>query len=248
MGSVAKPKFRPTWHWPALFVFPFWALYRKLWLWAGIYYLGSMAVVMLGGSTLLLLIYTVAWPLTANFIYYLHASKQVRFLGTDYEPAQRKQILVKKGGVSKIALWLGVAVSIVLSSYMMGSIRDSMLEAYDEQFGGGADRSTLVYGDGQPILESIDTGTALAATVERVSELTDALKIVIASGNQDTLDRTMESLKSQSGNQELSDGWDNPIAVSRQADAVELRSPGADGELQTGDDIIQTIPFEVNPL
>jgi len=243
MGSLGNPKFKVSWHWPALLVFPFWALYRKLWLWAGAYYLGSMVIIMLSSSTFIMLAYSLAWPLVANYLYYRHVGSVVRAVGQDYEGEQRSKVLKQRGGVSKLALWAGVAVSFAMSLYVMGNLKTTLLAAYNEQFGIQSGELSVTYADGSPLVGANDVSTALGKTVERISALGNALKIVIATGNSEALDRALAGLDDNISRGQLKDGWGNAMRVSRSDGVITLRSPGVDGRLDSSDDLVQSLPF-----
>lgn len=243
MGSLRAPKFRLTWHWPALLVFPFWALYRKLWLWAGAYYAGSFLVVMLGGSSILMLLFTVAWPLVANYLYYRHVASKLRAVDTSLEPVQRQQILSRQGGVSKLAMWAGVGASFLFSMYLMNNLKTTLIDAYDERFGIGPDSVEVVYGDGGPLIRTGDENSPLANTVERMTSIGSALKIVIAAGNGDALDRAVDGLAAKARSNEVLDAWANPMSISRDSGVIIIRSAGRDGQSGNADDLVYRLPF-----
>lgn len=95
-----------TWHWPA-FLFPFlWSLYRKLWGWSVVIFLTGL--VLWPFSNL-------AWAMSANYIYYLHAQRAVRRARRrDDDEEEAMQYLAERGGVSNEALLLAILIVMLL--------------------------------------------------------------------------------------------------------------------------------------
>ncbi|MFW2440343.1 MAG: DUF2628 domain-containing protein [Arenicellales bacterium] len=98
------PHFVFTWHWPAFFVPFFWAIYRKLWVWA-----------------IVIFISTVFWPLTnilwatvANYIYYRHSMKKIKIIQKRYLSAEVEEKLEESGGTSMLALSAALLVILLL--------------------------------------------------------------------------------------------------------------------------------------
>jgi hypothetical protein len=69
-GNPRKPEFKVSWNWPAFFFFFFWALYRKMWIWAGVHMLGGIAMMFLVNPGPVYLIWVFIWPVTANYLYF----------------------------------------------------------------------------------------------------------------------------------------------------------------------------------
>lgn len=111
-GMSGRDSFALTWHWPAFFFGFWWMLYRKLWLWAGLWlFLALLSrVVPFGGLVMML-----TSAITANYLYYIHVKKKVAALktlaGTDNE---RSAVLAREGGVSNILVVIAPLIIIAL--------------------------------------------------------------------------------------------------------------------------------------
>lgn len=77
-----------SWHWPAFFAFFFWAIYRKMWHWAGVHLCGSLALVLLVSPGWLHLLWAVFWPLIANYLYFRHVCS---YVGTKWLVPRRER-------------------------------------------------------------------------------------------------------------------------------------------------------------
>jgi hypothetical protein len=109
-----------SWNWPALFVPLLWMLYRKMWLWAAVYFFGTpVALGLLFGILLLVLpettAATVGWtiqavfilivlPMYANALYYQTCQARIAE-AKNYRVERRRQLerLWNMGGTSNVA-------------------------------------------------------------------------------------------------------------------------------------------------
>lgn len=141
-------KVSPMWHWPAFLVTFYWLLYRKMWLYALIYFflswvimipLGFMGTLMGSAvSSLGYLLYLVAIfiliPMYANALYYTHCSRIIAEVraSTHYTQVQLEE-LAGKGGTSHIVIliililsfigFIGILASIAIPAYQDYTIR-----------------------------------------------------------------------------------------------------------------------------
>ncbi len=243
MGTIRHPKFQVGWHWPAFLAFFFWALYRKMWLWAGINVVGALFLVLLTPPSPLWLVYSLFWPLTANFLYFRHISHHLR-KSRSFDGEAREQYLAEKGGVSRMAMWIGVAASCVLSAFSSNLMMNQMMSRYDEMFGvpgGEAPHLEQMRGDGSMMESIADPDSSLGVTSRVLSTLANGLKVIVAAGNEELVDNTIAGLISKSDNEEIRDAWGSPVVVEREADRVVFLSPGPDGRTKTDDDILQMV-------
>ena len=243
MGSVRNPKFRFSWHWPALFVFFFWALYRKMWLWAGVNYVCTLLLVIFTTPSPLWLGFSLIWPLSANYLYYRHAAGQVKKARAIEDDEASQQYLLKKGGVSKLAMWIGIGVTFVASMITSNMMATQLLKAYNEQFGGESGLAVQMRGDGSVLNKTGAANSELARTSKSLNVIATGLKVVVGSGNEELINKTIENLVLKSENEEIRDAWGYPIRVERQAGRVVISSPGPDGYELSDDDVIQTVDY-----
>lgn len=134
-----------TWHWPAFFLSSIWLLYRKMWMWAAIYWFGfpiglqiltAVLAVTVGpelAGALYFVIYLViafgVMPVMANFLYYRHAKSKVEKVGAAFPPEQQGVELARIGGTSKVAMIIAVILFIV---FMGGILAAISIPAYQD--------------------------------------------------------------------------------------------------------------------
>lgn len=239
-GSLKNPKFRVTWHWPAFFAFFLWALYRKMWAWAAIFQLSWVLMVSFTTPSPLWMIFLVAWPLCANYLYFRHVGFCLDKMGQNQTEEEQDTFLVTQGGVSKLALWLGVAVSIMLMIYSGSKLTATLLQVYEAQY--GKDVSQM-RGDGSVLRLDGDQNSALAKTSLVIEKLATATKILIATGSDTEVNAKLDALIAESKNEKFRDSWGNPIFLQRNQDIIVILSPGPDGREKTDDDIVKFLNY-----
>lgn len=106
LGGVEN--FSLTWHWPALFFGPFWALYRKL-------YLASVVLLILSFIPVANLLVGIAFAMVANYLYYKDARAKILKFSHIQPIEQRLEVLSKAGGVH---VWVAALV-IILSIFFL---------------------------------------------------------------------------------------------------------------------------------
>jgi len=99
------PHFVFTWHWPAFFVFFFWAIYRKLWGWS---------IVMFISLIFLPLLSNILWGTVANYIYYRHSMQKIKTIRKRHSSDKIDEKLSESGGTSKLALSAALLVVLLL--------------------------------------------------------------------------------------------------------------------------------------
>ena len=151
-----------SWHWPAFFITSFWVLYRKMWMWAAIYWLGIpiaitvieiflvMAIDPGVASTITWVAYLVVMfllaPLLANWLYYKHAEAKVAKVSSSSMSAEQQAVeLDRIGGTSNIVyviaplvllVLLGIFSAIAIPAYQDYTIRAQISEGLN--LAGGA--------------------------------------------------------------------------------------------------------------
>ncbi len=137
-----------TWHWPAFFITSGWLLYRKMWLWAFLYWIVFPVVnIAIGiGVTLVtdgdtgawawfgsyLLAGFVVFPMFANQLYYRHVRAKVdQANSVAVSDAQKILELERKGGTSLLACVF--ALLPVISLFAVNAILDFNQRNTDQQ-------------------------------------------------------------------------------------------------------------------
>ncbi|MBX2867876.1 MAG: DUF2628 domain-containing protein [Acidiferrobacterales bacterium] len=238
-NSVKHPKFRLSWHWPALFVFFYWALYRKLWAYAAINLAGIALLFAFTQPSPLWLVYSLVWPAAANFLYFIHVARHVRSVPEGISQYEKEDLLERKGGVSKAAVAGGVIAIFVLSV----AARTLLLNMYEERFGYASNPNQQMRGDGTVLNVEQVSDKKIARTSSALIVLANALKVVVAGGNEKIIESTIENLVFRSENEEILDAWEKPILISKKDRTVVLLSGGPDGKPRNLDDIIQIVPY-----
>jgi hypothetical protein len=243
MGSVRSPTFRIGWHWPAFFAFFFWALYRKMWALAAINLVGALFLMLLTPPSWLWMMYSLLWPLTAHYLYYRHIGGHIRKVRS-LSREDRSQYLAEKGGVSRAAMWIGIAVSIGASTFTSNIMMNELMGRYEEMFGslpGEQPYLEQMRGDGS-VLESVgDPDSSLAVTSRVLSTLANGIKMIVAAGNDELIENTINGLIEKSENEEIRDAWGSPVEVKHESNRLVFLSPGPDGRAKTDDDILHMV-------
>ena len=134
-----------SWNWPAFFVPLLWMLYRKMWLWAALYFfatpfllaflfgilfflLPETTAAAVGWSIWLLLIFVVL-PMYANALYYYTCRGRIAE-AKNYRVERRRQLerLWNMGGTSNVA-WV---VALILPVPFMGILAAIAIPAYQD--------------------------------------------------------------------------------------------------------------------
>lgn len=132
-----------SWNWPAFFVSFYWLLYRKMWVWALLYFLlpiplaiveaillpvseaavGLVYVVYLAGVFILL-------PMYANALYYRHLNKKIeRAKSFSNDKEKRLRMVAAEGGTSSVAL---IVVLIFVFIAIIGILAAIAIPAYQD--------------------------------------------------------------------------------------------------------------------
>jgi len=128
-----------TWNWPAFFLSFFWLLYRKMYMWAAVYFLTPvpLAVIagMAGNETAAMSAYVaylvaiwIIFPMYANGLYYRHVCAKIEGAATTLrDEAQRLQLVAANGGVGSAAF-----IGVLLSVPVIGILAAIALPAYQD--------------------------------------------------------------------------------------------------------------------
>ncbi len=114
--SAQGPRFALTWNWAPFLVEPFlWFLYRKMYLFAFLYFIGPIISVFLTNDITVPVVWSIIAGSSANYVYYWHVRdlvlKMKARVGLDHEARLRQ--LADEGGAQAYVLWL-VAASVLL--------------------------------------------------------------------------------------------------------------------------------------
>ena len=239
-GNPRSPRFRISWHWPAFFFFFFWALYRKLWLYAALYVVGAMGIaILIQPPDLLLLIWVFIWPIIINYLYYRTAVQQSKLALR--HPAKERQYL-NKGGVSKAALGIGIVAVLVSSVFTSNFLTTRFLEKYGHHLedvlpGAGTQRR----GDGSVAKIDSDQNNRLSKTSLRLSIHATSLKIILVSEDSDARSQQLRKFIEKFNGGQVPDAWGKPILIEDQVDKYMLISAGPDKAYETDDDLLQPV-------
>lgn len=144
-----------SWHWPAFFITAMWLLYRKMWLYALLYWIVlplalAFTAGFIGATTqspeLIMLIYYGGYivisfllvPLFANRLYFGHVRSKVdRVAARTASPDQQAAELARIGGTSSVALivavfviiaFFGILAAIAIPAYQDYTVRAQVSE------------------------------------------------------------------------------------------------------------------------
>lgn len=208
--------FAVTWHWPAFFVAPIWAFYRKLWGW-------GIVMAMLNFVPVICYIAPFVWGMTAYYIYFRHASGRLEKLGPSADEAEA----AAAGGVSGMAALAGVGVNVAIAAAIVVPIMKNVGEA-QEAYLDAADRMEQQAADTP---EGRKT-TVMVQTTAMITNLWLAAGKNVQDASLETVARDL-----QQPEQNFKDGWGHLLRISPTAGSFEVISAGPDGEFGTGDDI-----------
>jgi hypothetical protein len=208
--------FAVTWHWPAVFVAPVWAFYRKLWGW-------GIVMAVLNFVPVICYIAPFVWGMTAYYIYFRHASGRLKKLGPSADAAQAGAA----GGVSGMAALAGVGVNIAIAAVIVVPMLKTDGEA-QEAYLDAADRME------QQAAETPE-GRKTTVMVQTTAMITN---LWLAAG-KNVQDASLETVAGdlQQPEEKFKDGWGKLLRIAPTAASFEVRSAGPDGEFGTGDDI-----------
>ncbi len=235
-GNPWQPKFRISWNWPAFFFFFFWALYRKMWLYAAVYFAGGFVLTMYSTAGIFSLIWLFFWPLVANFLYFKRATAAAKAAIANFPDnptvnSLAQNTYLNKGGVSKLAVGLSICV-VLFGSYIAG---DYLSNQFMQEYDPGAQ----IRGDGSPIEGNIEPSSARTHLI--LNYLGTFLKFLLVTGESGENRHTIEGFVAKLIEDGVTDDWGQDIGITQTFEGYELRSAGADLQMNTADDVIQPV-------
>lgn len=129
-NQITKTGNKRTWNWSAFLFTAYWLIYRKMYLQAGLVFLGVTVVAMIPfiGPLINLCIY-VGIGMYANSMYLDNANKKLNEIYTmGYEP--KEEIIMKKGGVNIVVPLIIVGITIlfiVIAALFFGVLFESLM-------------------------------------------------------------------------------------------------------------------------
>ena len=114
--TTQGPRFSLTWNWAPFLVEPFlWFLYRKMYLFAFVYFIGPIVSVFITSDITVPIVWSIIASASANYVYYWHLRDLLLRVKarTGLDHAARMRQLTDEGGVQPYVLWL-VAASFLL--------------------------------------------------------------------------------------------------------------------------------------
>jgi zinc ribbon protein len=129
-----RPQFAFSWHWPAFLFDPFlWFLYRKIYLYAFIYFVGPAISVFMTKDFMVGIVWRIIAGASAHYIYFWHVQAQLTEIQREaHDPAAQERLLRDRGGVQPYVIWLGVVLHLLMVWVLMG-----MLSGGDDSGPGG---------------------------------------------------------------------------------------------------------------
>ena len=129
--SREGPRFSLTWNWAPFLLEPFlWFLYRKMYLFALVYFFGPLVSVFLTNDVSVSIVWSVIAGASANYLYYWHlkdivlkAKKRAAL-----DPAARLRELAEEGGIQPYVLWLVVALILLKIGVLYALLDDLPLQ------------------------------------------------------------------------------------------------------------------------
>lgn len=221
----ARSDFAITWHWPALLVPFYWAMYRKMWGWS--------VVILLSG--VLWPLSSLLWAMTANYLYFGHMNKKLAFMrkksrgrGDD----EMEERIMAAGGTSTVGLVVGIAFSLFIGYQYVKTVGDVMNEKVAQVQQEMAD-------DQMP--QAIVKTPQGTATFMNMTVLTIGLKL--AAADPDTGLEPGSDIEAVAGHlnlppKSIKDGWGRLMSLQVGSEGFVLASAGPDGEFETEDDLV----------
>ena len=239
-GDIDNPRFAISWHWPAFFVFFFWAIYRKLWQWAGVYFVGNALLLLMVDWIIAYIMWLLLWPLVANYLYFLHVRKRV-VVGSG-KPNQ-------SGGTNRRGVLVTLMAMFMLSWVLSAPITEHLLQRSLLQLGSELEKiGPLQRGDGSRIDDLTGIDTQSGVTVARLGLSALKLKwLLLNNGGNDRVNGSMtqsqiiENFAHDFARTQTQDAWGRLIEMRQNADSVVIISAGVDGVFDNADDLLQYI-------
>ncbi len=127
LETPAGPRFSLSWNWPAAVFQPFiWFLYRKMYMFAGFYFIFPLLAVFYTKDIYVVLVSRILAGLSANFLYFWHMKDAVtRIMGsTVHSNEEKAQLIREEGGVQSYVFWLGAVLDFFYGNllFMAGGV------------------------------------------------------------------------------------------------------------------------------
>ena len=241
-GNPKKYKFALSWHWPAFFFFVLWALYRKMWLWAGAYLSIGLGLSLFIQPGLVYILWALVWPLTANYIYFRKVAAAVQNVSSGQAEIE---YLKSAGGVSKAAVWCGIGLILLVSAMTSNYLTERFIKMYGEDIkevlpGSGSQ----IRGDGSIIVDDTNGDSKLGITSLKLSYLGTSLKILLVKNENNESEQAISLFENQFFEKKIKDAWGQPVILVQEVDRYVLQSAGPDMQVDTDDDILQPVYYQ----
>lgn len=118
------PRFALSWNWPA-FLHPFlWFLYRKVYLYALLYFFGPGLSFYLTGDMSVLAVWSILAGTSANYIYFWHIKDHLQRIRSQakLDVETRIRLIKDEGGVQIYVIWFGIASYLFLFGVLIAAI------------------------------------------------------------------------------------------------------------------------------
>ena len=129
--SREGPRFSLTWNWAPFLLEPFlWFLYRKMYLFALVYFFGPLVSVFLTSDVSVSIVWSVIAGASSNYLYYWHLKDIVLRVKkrAALDQAARLRELAEEGGIQPYVLWLVVALTLLKIGVLYALLDDLPLQ------------------------------------------------------------------------------------------------------------------------
>ena len=243
-GGFDNPNFAFTWHWPSFFGFFYvWAMMRKLWAVAFVHLAGSVVMLTWLQPGIVHIVWTLFWPLTANYLYFIHIRRRL-FIAPD--PAlDRRRPWSRGGGRSLFGLLGGLCIFVLVAISMRDVINERMLLSGIDGFVLREDsHNDLILrqrGDGSMIEPQTQLDSRVDGTLSALNALAFNFRRTVADKTGVERERAIATFEHLI-DQRFKDAWGNAIQVRADATGqITLISAGPDGAFNNADDVVLSL-------
>ncbi len=209
---------------------------------------GGLILGMVFNSNILFLFWSFLWATSANFLYFKEVTLHVRNLPDELADRRNSQ----KGGVSKAAMWMGVAFAFVFVFSSIQYMSSELLDKYGEEISDILPGSgSLTRGDGSVLDEAVEEHSDLAKTVVSLRVLARSIKMLMVgvdSNDEEALGvldnqgvRSVNLFIEKIREKGIADPWGTEIKFEYRGDHYVIISAGPDLVFSTSDDVLQRI-------
>ncbi len=215
------------WSWAGFFFPVYWALYRKMWMWA-VLFLGISMVPFLN------LLAWIGLAGSVNYIYYRHVQAECDFLRKRHRGEELERRLAERGGTHPTAAWGAAALTVLILYLSVSTMTVGIEQAMEEQR-----MESRVRGESLP--EAVLETPRGQNSYGKMSALYISVMVVgMQRGAEGIEGMELAELAEAAALEEgvLYDGWDGQFELSVRDGRVRITSAGPDGYFGNDDDLV----------